>query len=631
MSAVLLGKAGGRNVSLDLDTLLPTRLLIQANSGGGKSWLIRRIAEQLFGKIPIHIIDREGEFASLREKFPFVLIGEGGEAAADVRSAGLVAQRLLELRASAVIDLYEAFGSQPLQRRQWVRKYLEALIDAPKKLWKPLIVIVDEAQLFCPQESPKGKNNEEREIINGCKDAMIALSSQGRKRRFCAVWATQRLAKLDKDASAELMNRIIGLTFEDVDIERAADMLSITKDEKREFKQTIRVQEPGNWYAVGRAISKTRIRFRAGEVLTSHPDVSSTTYDAGPPPTPEKIKALLPKLSDLPKEAEEKARTEAEYKARIRELERDLKTARRAQPAASPAKPPVVDPRMIERERKLGIDAANRAVREVKASADKHLAQRDRAITILVNGIRKAGDTLKASAESALQLKLPAFELPAIKNIGGSAQASASPIQATRAGSSPASRSKVSAAEIKEGGTPGEFGDPRPKEFAETDEDADLKPYQVDVLAGLATLEAIGRKESRRALVAAAAGKAVTSSTFEKYVANLKSRGLVDYGNGTVRLTEEGRAVAKPSASVLTSEDLHEKVMPLFSSYQQKLLRSLIVAHPDSLSRAELGERSGLQSTSSTFEKYVGALRAGEVVEYPDKGHVKAADWLFLE
>jgi hypothetical protein len=31
---------------LDLPTLVDTRLLIQANSGGGKSWLLRLIAER---------------------------------------------------------------------------------------------------------------------------------------------------------------------------------------------------------------------------------------------------------------------------------------------------------------------------------------------------------------------------------------------------------------------------------------------------------------------------------------------------------------------------------------------------------------------------------------------------------
>jgi DNA helicase HerA-like ATPase len=141
------------DVEIDIPMLLRTRLLIQANSGGGKSYLIRRLAEQMFGKVPVIIIDPEGEFATLREKFGYVLIGKGGETPADLRSAAMVAHKLLELRASAVCDLYEL---KPQARHQWVRAFLDALIDAPKELWRPTIIVLDEAHQF----SPEGKSGE---------------------------------------------------------------------------------------------------------------------------------------------------------------------------------------------------------------------------------------------------------------------------------------------------------------------------------------------------------------------------------------------------------------------------------------------------------------------------------------
>ena len=99
---ITIGETGGKGVGFDLDTLLVTRLLIQANSGAGKSWLLRKLIEQLYGHVQVIVIDPEGEFATLREKYDFVLVGAGGETPADVRSAGLLAEKLLELRASAV-------------------------------------------------------------------------------------------------------------------------------------------------------------------------------------------------------------------------------------------------------------------------------------------------------------------------------------------------------------------------------------------------------------------------------------------------------------------------------------------------------------------------------------------------
>lgn len=92
---------------IDLDRLIESRLLIQANSGGGKSTLIRYICEQTFGEIQQIIFDREGEFATLREKFAYLLVGADGDIAADIRSAKLLAKKVMELQLSVIIDLSE--------------------------------------------------------------------------------------------------------------------------------------------------------------------------------------------------------------------------------------------------------------------------------------------------------------------------------------------------------------------------------------------------------------------------------------------------------------------------------------------------------------------------------------------
>src|SRR5260370_23980943 len=124
--------------SIDLPALLDTRLLIQANSGGGKSWLLRRILEQSHGKVQHIIIDLEGEFATLREKLDYVLAGRDGDTPADPKSAALLARKLLELNVSAILDLYELHYQD---RKHFVRLFLESMINAPKDLWHPCLVV----------------------------------------------------------------------------------------------------------------------------------------------------------------------------------------------------------------------------------------------------------------------------------------------------------------------------------------------------------------------------------------------------------------------------------------------------------------------------------------------------------
>lgn len=132
---------GGKPLTLNVDSLVESKLLVQANSGGGKSNTIRLLSEKLAPIMPFVIIDPEGEFATLREKVDLVLVGEGGELATTPQNAGQIALKLLDLGVSAVIDLFHLV---PAQRREWVRRYCENIVAAPKKMWRPFALLRDE-------------------------------------------------------------------------------------------------------------------------------------------------------------------------------------------------------------------------------------------------------------------------------------------------------------------------------------------------------------------------------------------------------------------------------------------------------------------------------------------------------
>src|SRR4051812_16917050 len=111
---------------MDLERVLLSRVLLQANSGGGKSWALRRILEQTHGRVQQLVLDIDGEFHTLREKYDYVLVAKtGGDTLADPRSAPLLARRLLELGVSAILDLYELKADD---RIKFARRFLEALI-----------------------------------------------------------------------------------------------------------------------------------------------------------------------------------------------------------------------------------------------------------------------------------------------------------------------------------------------------------------------------------------------------------------------------------------------------------------------------------------------------------------------
>lgn len=288
----------GTNVQMDLDKAIESRVLVQANSGGGKSYTIRRFIEQAFGKKQIIVLDPEGEFANMRSKFDFVYAGPGGDAPVESRSAALLARRLLELKASAIIDLYEL---PPQERKHFVKLFLDSMVNAPKDLWHDCFVILDEAHIFAPEK-------DQSESLS----AVIDMASRGRKRGYCLIPATQRPAKLNKDVAAECNNKLIGRASLDIDRKRAADELGFTT---REEILSLRDLEPGEFYAFGPAIGREVVRTTIGEVMVKPP---KRGVARGHVPAPSaKVKAILGRLADLPKEAKKEAQTIAELKAEL--------------------------------------------------------------------------------------------------------------------------------------------------------------------------------------------------------------------------------------------------------------------------------------------------------------------------
>lgn len=297
---------------VDLPRLIETRLLVQANSGGGKSWALRRLLEQTAPHVQQFVLDPEGEFASLREKFDYIVCApEDGDAVAHPRTAKLLARRLLETGVSAVLDIYDL---KPRERKEFVRIFCEALVNAPKRLWHPALVVLDEAHVFAPEKGGSGSLG-----------AVIDLATRGRKRGYCLVAATQRLSKLHKDVAAELNNKMIGRTGLDNDVKRAADELGMTKPEAMKI---LRFLDAGEWYVYGPALSRSVRKIKVGPVKTTHPKIGERLISTPPAPS-KKVKRILAELGDLPQQAAKEAQTIEELKRAMADLQRQLRTAQK--------------------------------------------------------------------------------------------------------------------------------------------------------------------------------------------------------------------------------------------------------------------------------------------------------------
>lgn len=272
MTDIVLGTTTSKiAVTLHLEELLATRLLVQGNSGSGKSHLLRRLIEQSAPYVQQVIIDPEGDYVQLADRYGHVVI-----AAQDYSAKGMeeIGARVRQHRYSAVLNL-ESMADIDGQMRQ-AAAFLRGMFDAEREHWHSVLVFVDEAQIFAPSGT-EGSDDARKATLA----AMVNLMCRGRKRGLCGIIATQRLAKLAKNVAAECANFLMGRTLLDIDMARASDLLGMDKKKAEIFRDLT----PGRFIGLGSAIARRPIEISIGSVETFGRGGTPTLVP--PPPMPE--------------------------------------------------------------------------------------------------------------------------------------------------------------------------------------------------------------------------------------------------------------------------------------------------------------------------------------------------------
>ncbi|PWS37551.1 ATP-binding protein [Falsiroseomonas bella] len=245
----------GAPATLDLEELLATRLLVQGNSGSGKSHLLRRLLEQSAPWVQQAVIDPEGDFVTLGDRFGHLVIDAAESGLAGLKRA---ADGVRRHRVSVVLNLENLEQDQQLRH---AAAFLDGLFTVERDIWSPMLVVVDEAQLFAPAMGGDVSDEARRTALA----AMTDLMCRGRKRGLAGVVATQRLAKLAKNVAAEASNFLMGRTFLDIDMARAADLLGMERRQAEMFRDLAR----GHFVALGPAITRRPLPVRIGDVETA--------------------------------------------------------------------------------------------------------------------------------------------------------------------------------------------------------------------------------------------------------------------------------------------------------------------------------------------------------------------------
>ena len=246
----------GASASLDLEELLATRLLVQGNSGSGKSHLLRRLLEQSAPWVQQAVIDPEGDFVTLADRFGHVVIDAGEHTERDLPASPARVRAAPRLR-----------RAQPRRAR---RREPDARAPPPSSAACSMPTATTGTRCWwwstrrsCSRPPSPARCRTRRA---GCSlGAMTNLMCRGRKRGLAGVIATQRLAKLAKNVAAEASNFLMGRTFLDIDMARAADLLGMERRQAEMFRDL----ERGHFVALGPALSRRPLALRIGPIETT--------------------------------------------------------------------------------------------------------------------------------------------------------------------------------------------------------------------------------------------------------------------------------------------------------------------------------------------------------------------------
>jgi len=333
----------------------------------------------------------------------------------------------------------------------------------------------------------------------------------------------------------------------------------------------------GHFFAFGPGLSDEVVPVKIGDVQTNHPVVGQR--NAPVPPPRDKIKKVLAQLQDLPHAL---AQEESELQ-RLRRENQELRG---------------------------------------RTGGTPRIEVRDKVVNLEIPILTKQDLTLLGKVQNSLTSILEKHRNISVK-VGGdpvytipSTTYSPNPIITKR---HPASPDGISLPKFQINKSPG----------FETSDSEGLKGPEKRILDAIAWMESIGIPEPDQTAVAFLAGYTVGGGAFNNPRGALRTKGLIRYNGFHMSLTEEGRSLATVPATPLTEQELHGAVRARLPGPERKILDVLLPIFPDDIDKVELASTCGY-AVGGAFNNPLGRLRTLGLIEYPEKGRVKASSVLFI-
>lgn len=586
-----------KDLSLPVDAVTQT-IGILARKRAGKSFTARRFAEQLFNAgQQIVIADPKGDWWGIRSSadgkskgLPVIIFG--GEHA-DVpleptqQSGELVAKLVVEERVSVLLDMGQMRKGE---MRTFMTAFLETMyrLKAQDKYRTPMMFIMDEADMFCPQRPMQ----DEARMLGAVDD----IVRRGGQRGIGCVFASQRSAVINKNILSQLQILISLRTISPQDLAALDAWIENhgTPEQRKILMDSLPSLPIGTAWVWSPGWPDDEGIFQRVKILPIETFDSGATPKAG-------HKQIVPKtIADIDLTLLRKQMAEVVEKAektnpvalqrRIATLEKELRASNL--PKKSDGSDHIGDStKLIERAILARDKEWNKTLDVWKNRQAKFVALFNRLEEIMDASKSIWSDFPSEPTKTPVVNRLSIAPKPVVK--------------------------------------------PSERVWAREEEVADssgLTNPEQRVLNAIAWCESIGLTKPSNEITAFLSGYSHPKSTgYTNPRGYLKSKGLVEYLSGSVFLTEGGRKLAETPTTPLTQEELHRVVLDRLDNPERRLLKPLLERYPEGISNAELCQLAGYTHEKSTgYTNPRGRLRSFGLVDYGN-GSVVARDILFLQ
>jgi uncharacterized protein len=211
-------------VQLTLNDLIGSRIAILGISGSGKTNTVAVLLEGMLERgLPMTILDPEGEYWGLREKFQLVIAGRGKRVDLELESPDQARQLAKLSHQEGFSVILDVSGLKKAAREELIFAYMESLWESAEEVRKPYEVVLEEAHLFVPE---RGKS--------ALLELLDDLASRGRKRGLGTILSSQRSAKVSKDFLTQAEGYFLQRVVHPSDMSVYKDLIPLASKEVEE-------------------------------------------------------------------------------------------------------------------------------------------------------------------------------------------------------------------------------------------------------------------------------------------------------------------------------------------------------------------------------------------------------------